>query len=373
MTDVNRSDLKPENDVTPFDCSHALRLSAVDWVVVGVAVLLVVGLAPMAWERYEQFKPGGDYRLPYELGSDYWLYSRHCQERCREGKVLVVGDSVVWGHYVAPNETLSHYLNEFSGQNRFANLGLDGAHPAALEGLLSYYGPHLYRRTVLLHFNPLWMTSVKHDLQTDKEFHFNHSDLVSQFAVKIPCYKAPFATRAKIALRRTIPFANWIAHLRTTYYGGTDIQNWTLQRPYECPFAELTRSLPEPAGAPEPTGGTWVEKGAKKQDVTWVDLDTSLQWRFFGRAIDVLHTQGNVVFVLVGPFNEHMLNEKDAADYDAIKTQVAAWCEKNKIPCFVPPVLPAKYYVDASHPIGEGYALWARQILADPAFSNLAK
>ncbi len=124
---------------------------------------------------------------------------------------------------------------------------------------------------------------------------------------------------------------------------------------------------------PEPSGGTWVEKGAKKQDVAWVDLDTSLQWRFFRRSIDVLHKQGNVVFVLVGPFNEHMLNDADAADYDAIKTQVAAWLAKNKIPCFVPPALPAEHYVDASHPIGEGYALWARGILADPAFANLAK
>jgi hypothetical protein len=362
-----------ESDVTAFDCSHALRLSAADWVIVGVAMLAIVGAAPMAWERYEQLKPGVDYRLPYELGSDYWLYGRHCRQRCRERKVLVVGDSVVWGHYVAPNETLSHYLNEFSGLDRFANLGLDGAHPAALEGLIRYYGPHLCRRTVLLQFNPLWMTSAKHDLQTDKEFHFNHQDLVSQFTVKIPCYKASFATRAKIALKRTIPFSNWIGHLRTTYYENQDVQNWTLRHPYDCPLAALTRGLPEPAGAPEPTGGTWVEKGAKKQDVTWVDLDTSLQWQFFRRAIDVLHIQGNMVFVLVGPFNEHMLNDADAAAYDAIKTQVAAWCEKNKVPCFAPPALPAELYVDASHPIGEGYALWARGILANPIFANLAK
>ncbi len=80
------TDKMTENDVTPFDCSHALRLSAVDWVVVGVAMLVIVGLAPMAWERYERFKPGGDYRLPYEISSDYWLYGRHCREVCRPEK-----------------------------------------------------------------------------------------------------------------------------------------------------------------------------------------------------------------------------------------------------------------------------------------------
>ena len=294
-----------------FDCSHSLRLSAVDWVIVGVAMLAIIGLAPILWQRYERFEPGDDYRMPYELSSSYWLYSRYSRQACDKRKTLVIGDSVVWGHYVPANQTLSHYLNEFTGRRQFANLGLDGTHPAALEGLLRYYAPHLRRRTILLHFNPLWMTSPKHDLQTDKEFHFNHPDLVSQFTVPIPCYKAPFAKRAKIAIKRTIPFSNWIAHLRTTYYDSTDIQNWTLRNPYARPLKPLTRGLPESAGVPEPAGGTWVQKGAKKQDVTWVKLDTSLQWKFFRRSLNLLQNQGNRVFVLVGPFNEHMLNDQD--------------------------------------------------------------
>jgi hypothetical protein len=359
------------NVSSDFDCSHALRLSGVDWLIVAGALLAMIGFGPTAWERFETLDIGADYRMPYELGSDYWLYSRYCRSACGQSKVLVIGDSVVWGHYVPPNETLSHYLNEASGQERFANLGLDGTHPAALEGLLRYYAPRLRDKTVLLHFNPLWMTSVKHDLQTDKEFRFNHSDLVSQFAVKIPCYKAPFSQRARIALRRTIPFSNWIVHMRTAYYESMDFQNWTLKHPDRCPLAAMTRGLPALAGAPEPTGGTWVEKGAKKQDLAWVPLDTSLQWQFFRRALDLLHKQGNQVFVLVGPFNEHMLNDADAAAYNAIKTQVADWLEENKVPHFVPQALPAENYVDASHPIGKGYALLARQILDQPAFAAL--
>ena len=267
--------------------------------------------------------------------------------------------------------TLSHYLNDSAGQDRFANLGLDGTHPAALEGLLRYYAPRLRGRTVLLHFNPLWMTSAKSDLTTDKESSFNHPDLVSQFVVKIPCYRAPFGKRARIALRRVIPFANWIVHLRTAYYENMDVQHWTLKHPYNCPLAALTHGLPESAGAPAPTGGSWVEKGAKKQDVTWVQLDTSLQWQFFRRSLDLLRNQGNQVFVLIGPFNEHLLNDEDAKAYSDIKTQVADWLEKNNIPHFVPQALPAEYYVDASHPIGEGYALLARQILDQPAFTTL--
>ncbi|HOV77509.1 MAG TPA: hypothetical protein PLS24_05745, partial [Sedimentisphaerales bacterium] len=179
------------SDVTPFDCSHSLRLSAVDWIIVGVAMLAILGLAPILWQRCERFEPGDDYRMPYELSSSYWLYSRYSRQACNKRKTLVIGDSVVWGHYVPANQTLSHYLNEFTGRRQFANLGLDGTHPAALEGLLRFYSPKLRGHAVLLHFNPLWMTSPKHDLQTDKEFHFNHPDLVSQFTVPIPCYKAP--------------------------------------------------------------------------------------------------------------------------------------------------------------------------------------
>ena len=356
------------SDVTPFDCSHSLRLSAVDWIIVGVAMLAILGLAPILWQRCERFEPGDDYRMPYELSSSYWLYSRYSRQACDKRKTLVIGDSVVWGHYVPANQTLSHYLNEFTGRWQFANLGLDGTHPAALEGLLRFYSPKLRGHAVLLHFNPLWMTSPKHDLQTDKEFHFNHPDLVSQFTVPIPCYKALFAKRARIAIKRTIPFANWIAHLRATYYDSTDIQTWTLRHPYACPLKPLTRGLPDSVGVPEPAGETWVQKGAKKQDVTWVRFDTSLQWKFFRRALDLLQNQGNRVFVLVGPFNEHMLNEADAADYEAIKTQAADWLVKNNIPFSLLRPLPPEHYVDASHPLGEGYALWARRLLEDPVF-----
>ena len=82
-----------------------------------------------------------------------------------QNKILVVGDSVIWGHYVPPNETLAHYLNEFSGTlppGRFANLGLDGTHPAALAGLLRHHGAGLSGRTVVLQFNPLWL-ELPHD------------------------------------------------------------------------------------------------------------------------------------------------------------------------------------------------------------------
>ncbi len=55
---------------------------------------------------------------------------------------------------------------------------MDGFHPAALGGLLRYYGRDISGKNVIIQFNPLWMTSAKHDLQIQKEFHFNHPKLV---------------------------------------------------------------------------------------------------------------------------------------------------------------------------------------------------
>ena len=40
------------------------------------AVVFVVG-APILWERYEPLQPGPDYRMPYDLSNDYWLYDRY--------------------------------------------------------------------------------------------------------------------------------------------------------------------------------------------------------------------------------------------------------------------------------------------------------
>jgi hypothetical protein len=358
-------------DIPAFDCSHCVRLSGGEWFVVAAVVLCLIRFGPALWNRVEGFQPGSDYRIPYELSSDYWLYRRLCSRACAQEKILVVGDSVVWGHYVPPEQTLSHYLNEFSGREQFANLGLDGTHPAALEGLLTHYGAGLSGRTVLLHLNPLWMSSSKHDLQTTKEFHFNHQELVAQFTPQIPCYKAPFAQRLRIAIQRKIPFCNWTSHLRTAYCQSKDLQTWTLEHPYSNPLGAMLRGLPESQGPGEAPSGSWLDKGGKKQDLAWVELEGSVQWRFFRRALERLKHRNDKVFVLVGPFNEHMLTPANAARYNALKDRVAIWLRANGVPCFVPPPLPAAQYVDASHPIGAGYALLAKQLLEQSSFTAL--
>src|SRR5258708_5339812 len=116
-----------------------MRLNSRQWLVT-VAIFLAVAIAlPQVLRRAERFDAGPDYRIPYALSSDYWLYQRRLDDLSVRGSesyvIPVVGDSVVWGEYVLPNGTLTHFLSEDSGQNtRFANCGVNGVFPLALEG-----------------------------------------------------------------------------------------------------------------------------------------------------------------------------------------------------------------------------------------------
>ena len=362
----DKSNLSSERHALPN--SNAVRLSGRLWIIVGVVMLALIAGASPLWERIETFKPGSDYRVPYALGSDYWLYARHCRQATDAGRIPLIGDSVIWGHYVPPDETLSHHLNVAIGDTRFANLGLDGTHPAALQGLVRYYAQGVAGRAVVLHFNPLWITSTKHDLQTEKEFHFNHPSLVSQFETKIPCYKASFAERLRVVTQRRIPFFNWSSHLKVAYFAGMDLQHWTLEHPYANPLANR---LPQPLDAAPEAGTSWLERGAKERSVAWVEPDNSLQWQFFRQTVERLKARGSQVFVLVGPFNEHMLDEVSVEAYGKIKNQIGTWLQENDVPHLVAEPLPSALYADSSHPLAEGYALLARQLLDAPTFQRV--
>ena len=143
--------------------------------------------------------------------------------------IVVLGDSVVWGEYVLPDGTLSHFLNQEAGAtNRFVNAGVNGLFPLALEGLVRYYGRPLRHQKVILHCNVLWMTSPKADLSTDKEEPFNHAALVPQFFPRIPCYRADANERLSAIVERNVPFLEWVSHLQNAYFGQKSIPKWTL-------------------------------------------------------------------------------------------------------------------------------------------------
>ena len=118
---MTQEEAQPSTDKTKVAFgSNAIRLSCGQWIAVGVIVAALFCLTPSHWERMERFDPGPDYRIPYELSNDYWLFSRWCRSACSRPSTLIIGDSVVWGQYVAEDQTLSHYLSELAGGDPFA-------------------------------------------------------------------------------------------------------------------------------------------------------------------------------------------------------------------------------------------------------------
>ncbi len=369
MTNNHKNSNEKREYHVPYG-SNAIRLSGPEWIAIAILCPALFFLAPVLWGYVEAFEPGPDYRLPYELGSDYWLYHRHCRKVCSKVESLVVGDSVIWGHYVSKDNTLASHLNKNIGRNEFANLGVDGFHPAALLGLLKYYGRDITGKNVIVQLNPLWMSSQKHDLQTEKEYRFNHPKLVPQFNPKIPCYKDSFSKRLFIAIKRHISFLSWTSHLRMTYYDNLDMPTWTLEHPYQCPFQAVMAGLPTADNLDLVENISWIEKGITPEDFAWVKLETSLQWSLFQQTVNLLRARDNNVFVLVGPFNEHMLKAKSYETYLGMKTEIESWLRQNNVAYYIPPPLPSEFYRDASHPIAEGYALLAKQLSENQSFRS---
>ena len=364
--------------VVPFG-SNAVRLSPRQWLVaLAIIAAALIGL-PHAWQRARPMDIDLDYRLPYRLSDDYWTFRRWARAAASvesgRPRTLVVGDSVVWGHYVAKHETLSGHLNELAGGQGFANLGVDGIHPAAMAGLLEYYGRAVAGRDVILHSNLLWLSSKRHDLSTRKEFAFNHPRLVPQFVPQIPCYRESADARLAIAVGRHLGFLAWADHVRIAYFGSKDLASWSLEHPYAWPADAVTRALPSPdePPTPPPDARPWTAKGIQTFGPAWVPLDESFQWASFRAAVEVLRRRGCRVFVLVGPFNEHMLEDESLRTYKRMTAEVAAWLEAEGIPYFVPAALPSDLYADASHPLSAGYRLLAKRLLEDKAFRTFMR
>lgn len=367
---------------TPF--VNEVRLGAGHWADVFGIVALVVMLTPRIWEKVERFDTGPDYRIPYALSKDYWLYERRLERLDDAKQVVVLGDSVMWGEYVLPDGTLPHFLNsETGGTNRFVNASVNGLFPLALEGLVKHYGASLRGRKVLLHCNLLWMSNPKADLQVEQEGDFNHPRLVPQFAPRIPAYKADASDRLGAVLERNVRFLSWVSHVQDAYFGQKNILGWTLAddggnpprraNAYRNPLRRITLAVPA-APADDPKRGPasrrhrpWTAAGEGPTRFEWVALESSLQWSAFQRLINLLRGRGNDVLVLVGPFNEHMMTEENRAAYRKLRDGVAAWLAAQRVPHVVPDALPSALYADASHPLTEGYRLLAERLLQNEA------
>ena len=348
--------------------ANAVLLSPVECLVAAGIVIAVLVALPILAERVEPLDTPQAYRMPFALSEDYWLFDRYSRQAAGSAKTLVLGDSVIWGPYVTPDQTLPQQLNALAGEARYANLGVDGLHPVALAGLLEHFGSGIRDRRVILHCNLLWTASAEHDLQARKVDRFNHPRLIPQFVPHIPCYRAKCSERLGVLAERVAPFRSWAGHLRLAYFGNDDLPAWTVEHPYDNPADVVLAGLPAPSDQVRHTPDSGKDGRVPTADYDWVDLSSSRQWQFFRQALDILRRRGNRVFVLVGPFNEHILTAASRRIYIRRKGQVEAWLGEQGIAYWAPDALPSELYGDASHPLSAGYARLAAQLRQHPAF-----
>src|SRR5687767_2908072 len=107
-----------EEKMGDLDVSNAIRLTGRQWIGLALFVVALYVLTPVAWQRMEKLEVGPDYRIPFALSNDYWLWSRVAARSAATHDTVMLGDSVVWGVYVKPGETLTHYLNSLEGRDR---------------------------------------------------------------------------------------------------------------------------------------------------------------------------------------------------------------------------------------------------------------
>jgi hypothetical protein len=348
---------------TPVFSSNAVRLSIREWGLVLVVLAAAALFSGGVWRRVEPFTPGADYRLPYELAEDYWLFGRFCAGAAAD-RTLVLGDSVIWGQYVAADRTLTHFLNEPAGAPRFVNAGLDGAHPIALGGLVEHHCGTLGGRRVVVHLNLLWLGSLEADLEAARDTRLNHARLLPQFAGRPPAYQATLSDRIGVVISRHVPALDWARHVQVAYYDGLDLAGWSIGHPYANPAAAIARGLPHPSADAIRRGEPWTARRAALQDLPWMPLDRSRQWRAFQQLVDRLRNRGAPVTVVVGPLNEHMLVAGDVAVHRRLAAGAVAWLRARGVATFVPETLPSDLYADLSHPLADGYALLAERLWA---------
>jgi hypothetical protein len=269
---------------------------------------------------------------------------------------------------VPADKTLSAALNARLSTSRFANGGLNGAHPLALSGLVRDDAASLQGQRVLVHCNLLWMSSAERDLQVDKELSFNHPQLVPQFFPRIPAYKASITDRLGVVVDRRLPFRGWVKHVRVTALGGQDLHRWTLEHPGANPLRQIMQ-VEQPVEDPlRQAPVSWAERGIQQQDIPWIDLDTSLQWGAFRDMVECLTRRNNDVLVVVGPLNEHMLSAGSRARYRDLVAHAQRWLSDRGIAHVVPSLLPSAEYADSSHPLAEGYARMAEHLAGAEVF-----
>ncbi|MDP7586239.1 MAG: hypothetical protein QF920_10585, partial [Verrucomicrobiota bacterium] len=193
-------------------------------------------------------------------------------------------------------------------------------------------------------------------------------------------YRADTDTRLGRALERRLEPLSWVRHLQQTYFGQKSAPEWTLADDGKFPPTypntyRLPVGVPLSAELPSAKRGLaserhkpWLANQSGKVNMEWVTPESSWQWRAFCRLAKRLQGRGNELLVVVGPLNEHMMNDATREKHRSFRSTAVAWLEGEGIRFVVPELLPSEEFADASHPLTEGYKRLAKRLAEESLF-----
>jgi len=350
--------------------SNAMRLTPRQWLVTLTLFVLVLSAFPKLWKHFETFDTPTDFRLAGTYRDDYWIFSGWTEQAADQYPILFMGDSVIWGAYVANEHTLPAHLNSIFDQQQIANLAIDGLHPVAMKGLLDHYGSAISGTKIILHFNPLWLSSKRQDLTAAEEFPINHPRLLPQWSPDIESYHENFEAKVGIVQQRYLPYVNMVNHLRLCHLNNRNFSRWVIDNPRKNPFAQIVTNMNVASQQGTDDSRDFRQRNLAPRDWQWVSMADSFQWKYFIKTVKILHKRGSDVFVMVGPVNPHMLTPESRIRLENLYSDTTAWLKDSGIVHFVVPDMEPALYADATHPTAAGYELIAERMLADEKVRN---
>jgi hypothetical protein len=342
---------------------NIIMLNKLKYILISILVLAgITAVIPFIFPLTDTASFTGNYRIPYSMGEDYFLYSRYSGS-IADYRIPVIGDSVIWGHYTDSENTLPAHLNRLNAKPLFVNMGLDGIHPAAMNGLIEIYSSGLKNKKVIAGVNLLWMSSARHDLSGPVNSEINHKILLPQLSQEIPSYKPSFEEKISASITRSIPFFAWIDHLRLSKFAGKSFYIWTMDNPDKS-IIEYFSNKGDEFKAPE---GIHPDK-MQEQEIEWITTEKSLQWKFMIDTLISLKKNGNEVAAVITPFNTYMMTAGSRKKYFSILAEMEWILRENGITPIIPLIPEKKYFADSSHPNAEGYKLIAEDMMKNREF-----
>lgn len=107
----------------------------------------------------------------------------------------------------------------------------------------------------------------------------------------------------------------------------------------------------------------------RAQRYSWVDPEESVQWASMRRAVEVLRERRNRVLALVGPLNEHAMEDVTRDGLRELRRVMTEWLTHEGVAFVAPDALASEMYADVSHPLADGYRRLAH--LIEPELSRI--